>query len=324
MCACAPGPGPESSIAGTGERRDRGRLVATATPFGPECRQVVGRVQASSKPACGDRRGLAGSIVNPYERTLRYELGWKELSDRGIIRQPLRLSTPVEEIVPFADHPDVMVRAFVAAYPRLPRPLRLELAADDEPAVRYATAAAVSTFCREDTELVRMLGTDPDPLVAGRAVTFCVHTFWFRPREDDLALHRRLAALEEPPEVACAALRAEGTFGNQTAEQQLHDLDCVARAGVSLLVRDDCDEATAVRTVGLVKVALDHSWSIDGTGSAGSSLTDSERRILLSPIIDRRGSGWRFEQLTKDLLDHQVLNILANERGKGGGFGRLP
>lgn len=212
--------------------------------------------------------------------------------------------TPPEQLAEYVRHANVWVRAAAACHPKLPGDAYAHAAADPEVVVRYAAATRAS---RGRWAGPQLLADDPDPWVRGRAVTFCWHDF----RRDDLTLdalgqHEHLANQRRPPAESLAVMRNDPGYGDGHIARAMHGLECVGRAGVALLLRDDCDDDTAAGCVETLRDVFGEAWEYSAHGT-GICRTHAERRLVVLPIIGRRGTGWRHEEAAAVLIDDEVL-----------------
>lgn len=201
------------------------------------------------------------------------------------------------ELAEFVDHPDVRVRAAVAVQSATTPELRARLAADPAVEVRFALASTA----RRHPDVVELCADDPDPWVRGRAVTFCGQDHLTL---DEYMRHTRLAARNHTTATSlCNAIYADQPCGEREADRQRHSLFCVARAGVALLLRDDCDDRLANIAVHKVTEAVNHAWIFDGSGAGKGHMPIDERRELLTPLRERAAAGWRHADRVEVLFD---------------------
>jgi hypothetical protein len=83
----------------------------------------------------------------------------------------------------------------------------------------------------------------------------------------------------------------------------LHDLHCIGRAGIALLLRDDCDDDHAGTAIARLAKAFDASYMIRGTGAGKWNRTTKERQVLLTPLRERQAQPWRHHAKVAELLD---------------------
>lgn len=214
---------------------------------------------------------------------------------------------------------DPVVRAELVARPDASPAVVLAAAGDPDPQVRRAAARAAARRIDSDPSLSSALGSAEDPVVAGLALTFC------RSGDEvsahDLAIHASLASSRSTVE-ALAALRSatwspESMVSGSTNDNAVHQLRCVLRAGVALVIRDDCDDATAVAAFEPMRRAANDSMWLDGGGSAGWDTTADQRARVLKPLIDRMNAGWRLERIFDGLIDAQIRKALDPARPRG-------
>lgn len=135
-------------------------------------------------------------------------------------------------------------------------------------------------------------------------MTYCLHrdftdslTFVEAQRHERLAArhHRTAASLHD-------ALLADQPFVCRLNSDQMHELFCVGRAGIALLLRDDCDAELADSAITRLSQAFGTSYMIRGTGAGKGTFTGPERRVLLTPLRERQARPWQHHAKVAELL----------------------
>lgn len=208
--------------------------------------------------------------------------------------------TPVDVLRELSTHPNPAVRSVVAAQCATDRDLRERFAVDPDVRVRFALASTV----RSHPEVAELCADDDEQWVRFRSVTFCVNLDGTDALEpEDVVQHDHLAARpERDPELLFRALCADWQFGATEADRQRHSLFCVVRAGVALLLRDDCPAELVEGAASRVAAAVGHSWIFVGSGGGKGHMPREERVALLAPLRVRCDERWRHSEVVTDLL----------------------
>jgi hypothetical protein len=208
-------------------------------------------------------------------------------------------NSTAEDLEALVEHPDPWVRAAAACNFATTAEQRRRFATDRDVRVRFALAST----SRSSADVDELCGDDPDPWVRARAVTYCVH------RDDQLSFgatqaHERLAARNHRTAASlCDALFADQPCGAPPARHQMHELFCVGRAGIALLLRDDCDDTLADTAIVRLAQAFDASDMIRGTGAGKWTSTGRDRCELLTPLRERQEQPWRHHAKVAELLE---------------------